>query len=481
MSILGCKVHHKIYGDGVIEKLLKNPTKVPTSDYEYISVRFSNTTANFLFPSAIRNNLLTSSDPRIKQYIEDTAGARTCSMCGKETDSVKRIEGVLICEDCRKENFRQCKLCKQLKAKRSFRFVYDENYETIEICQECKEDRTYECSGCYRIFVDSAPIHQVHKKMYCPDCFDGLPKKCYVCGEPLNYESGKIFYTTLTDASKRIYVCSNCIDEHTFVCSECGDRFMSSELVDSKYVPASQQVCRYCVSHCEWCNEAIDNKHKHTTDDYDSETYCLDCWGKYSLDCSICGKKFVPNSKRKDVCPSCGDRRAYVERLKTLDFSVRVGVQVDYDNLGHLDLCELFTSLHRSCYALFNIYALPQSKSPVHYIVMNFKGYRIVITFLQTEIKGNLPWIPSMTMTEFKKRDHREEVLSALRYWLPKSTETIILPEGEMTVLYSPVMLKVQTDDDKNYRKEFDGYGGYIQTGNNWGDTTDFYIIGVLK
>lgn len=42
-------------------------------------------------------------------------------------------------------------------------------------------------------------------------------------------------------------------------------------------------------------------------------------------------------------------------------------------------------------------------------------------------------------------------------------------------------ILRVQTDYDKNYGKEWCGPGDYIESGNNYGDTTDFYIIGVIE
>ena len=479
MEILGCIVYHKRYGKGVIEKLRKE------SYGDFILVHFDHTlegskSTPFPFPSAFTEGILISHDERISQYIEGTTSERTCSICGKVIAFIQRIENVPVCKECEKNKYQLCQSCKRPKDKRLFRNVLSGDYKSVKICHDCWETQTYQCDNCHRVFADSTQMYRVHKQLLCPVCFDELPKKCYFCGEPLNCESGEIFYTYQNDVEERIYVCSSCIETQTFVCNACGDRRLSSDLVDSKYVPASQRICRYCVTNCARCNEAIDKKHMHITHDYDCEVYCLDCWDKYNSDCSICGNKFVPSHRWKDVCPTCGERRTYVDRLKKLDFSIRSGKHICYNDLRYNDVCKLFTSLHRNCEALDAASTLPKNAKEFHYIVMNFDEYRIIITFLRDSTVGNIPRSVNITMTEFKKRQHYEEVLSELRYWLPKSTETITLSEGKMKVLYSPVLLRVETDDDKDYGKQWCGRGHAIPRGNNWGDTTDFYIIGVL-
>ena len=53
-------------------------------------------------------------------------------------------------------------------------------------------------------------------------------------------------------------------------------------------------------------------------------------------------------------------------------------------------------------------------------------------------------------------------------------------PEGDMAILNNPIKLRVQTDMDRNYGKCWDGQNSYTLIGN-YGDTTEFYIIGILN
>ena len=68
-------------------------------------------------------------------------------------------------------------------------------------------------------------------------------------------------------------------------------------------------------------------------------------------------------------------------------------------------------------------------------------------------------------------------VYENIKKWMPTSTKTISTSAGEMTILNYPVLLRVQTEYDKIYGKEWNGPDDYIEIGN-YGDTTNFFIIG---
>ena len=83
-------------------------------------------------------------------------------------------------------------------------------------------------------------------------------------------------------------------------------------------------------------------------------------------------------------------------------------------------------------------------------------------------------------MTELRSQKGRFRVHAAISQWLEESDHTLSIHEGEVQLLHYPVLIRAQTKYDKVYGKEWNGPDDYIEIGN-YGDTTDFYIIGVLK
>ena len=83
-------------------------------------------------------------------------------------------------------------------------------------------------------------------------------------------------------------------------------------------------------------------------------------------------------------------------------------------------------------------------------------------------------------MTEFRSRKGKLQVYDAIKRWEPTSTSKIDSAAGKMHIINYPILLRVQTEYDKIYGKEWNGPDDYIEIGN-YGDTTNFYIIGIIK
>lgn len=307
----------------------------------------------------------------------------------------------------------------------------------------------------------------------CYDCFDEVKKVCTFCNKPFDIDDGDYFETE----DDWVYVCPDCLDVHTFICKNCEERRLNTSLINSTYVPADRQICDRCVSNCAICDAAIDGENVH---DAFGKDYCPECWRAKKKECLRCGHVFVPSDPKHQYCPDCVDMRQYVDRLKKENFADRTYKAINYYSLENIDRCGLFTELYDFCQIMMGRQIYQRNPGePFQLLVMDFMGYKTVITYVSQTIRGNAKNSLSITMTDFRKRSGRIRVLNAIRGWLAGGKTFIDTPAGEMKVLDYPVRLRVQTSHDKIYGKEWNGPYDYIEIGN-YGDTTDFFIIGVI-
>lgn len=120
----------------------------------------------------------------------------------------------------------------------------------------------------------------------------------------------------------------------------------------------------------------------------------------------------------------------------------------------------------------------------VLYLNLNIKYYnygKLVIIYIPSEVRQNYQSIfdftyRRMTFTWLKKQ--------GISYWLrickQEPYEKIELSNGTILKLWeTPYELEAVTDYDKDFRKEWeDGWLAY--EGNEYGDTSTFYIIGCI-
>ena len=475
MNIIGTCVIHKKYGNGTIISL----------DNSVINIRFQITTdkekiARFQFPEAFINGYLTPANSEVESKINTCIEEQKCSICGSLHTHTELIDEKRYCPNCKKKETTSCGLCGKLHEKLKLKLVTQQEnlYQTISICQKCAENKSFVCEKCGKRYLQNNKfMKKLDNTTLCKKCFNTVAKECHFCGNAFHIEKG----TSLYYHGDYIDICQQCIPSQTFTCSVCGDIRLNKTLVDSKYIPATKQICSDCVSFCFNCGEEIEEQRLHM---YYGRTfgkgYCDSCWNKISTVCRYCDNIFIPESPKQISCPDCIEMQAYIDRLKKMDFINRSFKEMSWYDLEYIDRCNLFTKLYENCeeingHKFRNTDKLP----PYHFIVMRIINYNVVITYLPFDVIGNVRHSLNITMTKFKSKKGRSNVHSAIHSWEETSDNFLTTSAGRMKILNYPILLRVQTEWDKIYGKEWNGPNDYLEIGN-YGDTTGFYIIGVI-
>lgn len=469
MTICGISVRNVKYGNGVIS----------SCDNKVVYVSFpqpdgSKKEIKFLFPDAFTQKFLVSSDPRLEEYVHNYIKEMTCSFCGKENLPTIEVDGKRLCKACEQKHTKKCSKCEQVHLADEFSSVSIPEYPYyISLCDECYSRYVHKCDDCGKTFIADDNVHTFEGKTYCDRCYERMICICDICGVEYIEKLGKRVY----DDGDYLDACPKCVQEKTFVCSECERHVLTKYLVSSKFISADKQICHSCVSHCHSCGEAIDYKH---TRSYFGHAYCTECEATKKLECPICGDEFIPDTEDQTVCPECVDAIDYMEEVQKIDFSSRQAKVMSVYSLDVIDRCKLFTNLYENCRALETGKEAYNTDKPYHYIIMSILGYNAVLTYLPRELSGKIRNSANVTMTELRSSKGRSRVYSAIKKWLPDSDHALTIPEGKVQLLHYPPLIRAQTEYDKVYGKEWNGPDDYIEIGN-YGDTTDFYIIGVLN
>lgn len=469
MSIIGCKVWHENFGEGMIDNYEDGVISV-----EFILKTGDKKISRFLFPEAFVNNFLVPIDDKSRQNIKLMMDELKCSFCGKMNLHTESIDGKRICSECKKANTFICSMCNNVhhKTNKVQIRVSDDSYQKTTICVDCAETKSFECDSCGSRFTNIyRATNTVNNKIWCKKCYRQSVELCSFCGEPYISEEGENFYRYSGD----INVCPSCIPNNTFKCESCGGICLMESLVNSKFVPKSKFICDSCVSTCSVCGEAINEG---DINEAFNKYYCPDCW-RNMVKCSICGDEFVPESNNQVLCPDCIDMEAYVARIENKDFINCKYREMSCYRLEYMDRCRLFTRLYESCKELEGRVFGDRNDEPFHLLVMRLLGYRVVITYLPQNIVGNVKYSRNLTLTKFRSSDGRLSVHNAISKWDDLSSHYVQTVAGKMKILNYPVLIRVQTEYDKVYGKNWNGPYDYIEIGN-YGDTTDFYIIGLL-
>lgn len=471
MSIIGQKVHHTSWGQGVII----DQTEVTVS-VQFHALPDSQQVKRLVFPDAFIKGHLIGADSQAIVAIENTLSERKCSICGKTNVRTKLIDEKRICSLCQPKLATVCVSCNEYYLSKQMLPVYDiENpYSKKMVCKTCANNNSFICERCNSRYLieNKAPKHLTNRTL-CNSCFNEILRVCYFCESVFDVDKGASVY----GKNGRIHVCPDCLDEQTFICSVCGSRELKSSVIDSKYVPASKNVCSFCISYCDSCGEEIVIDHKMNAF---GKWFCPDCWEKSVKECIICGEKYLPNPSQKKICPDCIEMESYISRLKEVNYLNGPYKNLKYYSLEYTDRCELFTNLYKSCGAKTEIFFSKEIADPFYYLVLDLFRYKIVVTYISRKVVGNVKFSENVTMTEFRSNKGKYNVREAIARWASDSSQFMEISAGKMRILDYPVLLRVQTSFDKVYGKQWNGPDDYIEIGN-YGDTTDFYMIGILE
>lgn len=133
------------------------------------------------------------------------------------------------------------------------------------------------CSICGAVNTE---IECISGKYLCKQCKDEHTEICSCCGERylVDGETEKPLYDL---NHNRLRLCPKCFPLETFVCKKCGRTHHRSYLVNEKYAPKSSLLCKYCAKKCNVCGARLDDKHAHyfgTEIRRYTNFYCPDCW-----------------------------------------------------------------------------------------------------------------------------------------------------------------------------------------------------------
>lgn len=465
-------VKHKKWGPGVVKTITD----------ESITVFFENTEAGartvpFQFPQAFNAGHLAFEDAKLTEKVQEIISQRACSFCHDTTKNTKVVDGLRVCDKCEREHVIQCGSCRKPTIKdNATQATWNATmYTRVHLCPNCLRDKAFRCEDCNTVYSKEAFREKIFGgKKRCSRCFSFVASECCICGKAYKYSDGEETYTY---NQGYVQMCDECLDTHAFKCSICDSYRILEDRFISSTIAAESNVCVFCTTECACCGETITKNDAHT---YDDKKYCSACWEKHSRACKICENEFIPASENECLCPGCVESKAYEKRLKKLDLPGLPYKQLKYCQLDYLDRCKLFTELYSFCEEDFVFQLGKREGEPFKYIVLDIYGRKVVITYLSKEVIGKVMYSENVTMTEFRSQKGRFKVYAALDEWKDTSTTVIELPAGRMKILNYPVLLRVQTSYDKNYGKEWNGPDDYIEIGN-YGDTTDFYIVGLLS
>ncbi|MBR5513407.1 MAG: hypothetical protein IKV85_05415 [Ruminococcus sp.] len=469
MNIIGTCVIHKKFGNGTIASY----------DNGIINVQFHNKTVRFQFPEAFFSGFLMPIDSKAESNINTCIEELKCDVCGSLHTATELIDEKRYCPKCKKKETTPCGLCGNLHEKLKLKSITNQEhlYQTISICQECAEDKSFVCEKCGKRYLkENSFMKELDNELLCKKCFDKVAKECHYCGNAFHIEEGNSLYYH----GDYIDICQQCIPTQTFTCSVCNDLKLNKLLVNSKYIPATKQICSDCVYVCSNCGEEVEEHQLHM---YYGSTYgkgyCDSCWNEMSTVCRYCDNIFIPESFEQISCPDCIEMQAYINRLKELDFITRSYKEMSCYMLENINRCDLFTKLYENCEELSGHKFRNTGESPYHFIVMRIINYNVVITYLPSNVIGKVKHSLNITMTKFRSRKGRLDVHCTINNWDKTSEDFLMTSAGKMKILNYPILLRVQTEWDKIYGKEWNGPYDYTEIGN-YGDTTKFYIIGLL-
>lgn len=323
------------------------------------------------------------------------------------------------------------------------------------------------CAGCMELKKSDQGYVQPY---LCADCY-GKYQKCDFCD---NYKLKDSFMKLSSmEYDEPDQICSDCYVEQCFTCEECNKTYLKKFKPVNKYIKDGQQLCQSCL---EFYFNECDNCGEYVPDEYTVFTahgeYCHDCFEKISIKCDRCGERFVPLAT-EHYCDNCmreisekAREKYYFEEWKKFDFGSRKIKELGFHQLKKILLVDFMTKFH------------PESEGKEEYydilvLYAGGSGY-ILLNKKKTSFKDLWPYAcESYTMSEIKK-DPWKIYFSFQPDYYP---EPIDFGDTLLKLWKRPVHVGAHTRFDEDYRKEY-YQGDLVYEGNEYGDTTSFYIIG---
>lgn len=480
MNIVDCKVLHKKWGKGII-----NAYNGGILSVRFQSMNIDAKPIRFSFPDAFIDGFLIAADDSSAYRIDAAIRSCTCSVCGKVNNTVELIDDKYLCVKCQRYHVITCKYCKKKHLKSNMVKVARGNiYNTEVMCLDCSEEKSFMCEECGVRYINANRAQlKFNGKVLCNSCFDELTTVCDFCGKVIDINNA----VYVDDFSESVLVkhrnkdviclCEVCAEQNTFICKNCEHRKLNSDIMNSKFIPASELICKDCVefwAKCDRCGETIMGDDVIQLGNY---TYCPECYDRFLMHCPYCNDAFVPNDESQDVCPDCVRMREHVKKVQEAQFINKNYVSMSYYSLENINRCELFTHLYEHYRNLNEMRLFNTEGKPFYYLVIDMYGYRLVVAYFP--VTPEVKYLANITMSKFRTREGRITVIQAIERAKKFPENYVMTSAGQMRIFDYPILLRVQTEHDKKYRKEWNGPGEYVEI-CNYGDTTDFKIIGIL-
>ncbi len=340
---------------------------------------------------------------------------------------------VLVCNAISMQPF--CELCG--KSSNKLRIVSDK-----KVCPECAKTAV-KCDNCNKtIFPNEIALEYStmygEKKHICKDCAKKY-KTCNYCGDIYNVESRIASFPKIP---KNIDLCANCVDSVAVSCCECGNQYLENDVITL----------------------------------FNRDYMCRECAKKNNRTCTRCGEPFIvfPSRESTDLCDGCLEKKKHGELIleykgyTSKKFSSECFIKymnwTDYKNTKSVPL---MTELRKKNGILL-------IKLDMNY---DHSGHYMIVVY-DLPVRVRSMWNGRFTASSLKSANIFE--LIGIAKDMQNDIIQSLTLEGNCAEIWgSPIRLDAVTTYDMDYRKEW--RGGYLDyQGNEYGDTTDFYIIGIL-
>ena len=216
-------------------------------------------------------------------------------------------EGLVECESCGKQTTTfssSCAYCNSPVASKGYCADCEEPCDEDDltsvcdgsrmVCSNCIENYMY-CESC-ESYHNEDDVYQVYTgercdnvEYYCSNCVDEYTTTCKDCGD--------LFHNDIIThvGGEDIYVCQACLDNGYIVCEDCGGLFREDNICYLEGVDTN--VCRSCKDdnyiECEECNEFVSNQDSLSivVGDVPLEV-CDSCMNNAFSECEYCKEVF---------------------------------------------------------------------------------------------------------------------------------------------------------------------------------------------
>lgn len=328
----------------------------------------------------------------------------------------------------------------------------------VEFVEKIKREN-YTCSICGIYDLD---IRKEGNQKLCNQCYKSAPK-CAKCSKRVSVESFSY---------KKQKFCLDCFDKMYFKCDLCGEYQPISMKVQSKRVPKRVQWCEKCMSRCDLCNALIPTPKVRfiLLSSGRRKCLCSTCADVSLLACAECGEIFFRGKEIGEVCGKCVVRNSFIDQLSKMKFSQLSIEKWDFCDFKYRKTIDVMSKLNST----------HKTESIDILLITYTNGHDLVIIHEKSDLFNPVVqnvMYEDLTLTRFKE----SRLFDYLVYEnIPILTTQVWSPNRSIEVWKEPICIRAKTYGDMDYRKEWSGDTLYYE-GNNYGDTSVFYAIGVVR